>query len=88
MKNIRREPCVGWMIVSFMVLFFIIGCVSHSFQTVFFKIILLALSLWFFFIFPCLWEKSVSSPMISRTVSRLLGLGSSSVGMIVSAVGC
>ena len=51
-----------------------IGCVSHSFQNVF----SFHHSLWpchyGSLTFPCLWEISFSSQMISGTVSWLLGL--------------
>ena len=44
MTNIRREPCGWWMIVLFMVVSFVIGCVSYSFQNVsFFPIIVFGL---------------------------------------------
>ena len=80
MTNSRREPCGGWMIVLFMVVSFITGCVNHFFQSV---------SLFSFLFFsnhsfwpchygcltvPCLWEISSSSQMIRRIVSWLLGL--------------
>ena len=43
MTNIRRELYGGWMIVLFMVVSFVIGCVSYSFQNVFFSIIVFGL---------------------------------------------
>ena len=78
MTNIRREPCGGWMIVLFMVVSFVIRCVDRMCQSFFSE------CLFFhhnfrpcrneFLAFPCLWEISFSSQMISGTVSWLLGL--------------
>ena len=80
------------MIVSFMVVPFVIGCVSHSFQNVSFCIFFSFFhhSFWpcryGFSTFPCLWEIRFSGQMISGTVSWSLGLGSSSDHMITLAV--
>ena len=41
--NIRMEPCGRWLIVLFMVVSFVIGCVSYFFQNVFFSIIVFGL---------------------------------------------
>ena len=51
MTNIRREPCGRWIIVLFMVVSFVIGCVDQVCQSflsecVFFSSKFLALSLW------------------------------------------
>ena len=61
--NIRRQPYRGWMIVLFMVVSFVIGCVSHFFSEY------VCLFCHSFFTFLCLWEISFSGQMISGTVS-------------------
>ena len=53
MTSIGKDPCGGWMIVLFMVVSFVIGCVNQMCQLflsecVSFSIIVLALSLWTF----------------------------------------
>ena len=62
----------GWLCL--LLLNVSIGCVSHSFQNVSF----FSHSFWSchcrVLTFPCLWEMSFSSQMISGTVSGLLGL--------------
>ena len=88
------------MIALFMVVPFVIGCVSircvsHSFHNVsFFLFFFFHHSFWpcrcGFSTFPCLREISFSSQMISKTVGWLLGLdgtlGSSSDHIIILAV--
>ena len=65
------------MIVSFMVVFCIIGCVSHFLQNASF-FFFLSISFWpcryELLTFPCLWEISFSSQMISGIVSWSLCL--------------
>ena len=65
------------MIVLFNVVSFVIGCVSYSFQNVFFSFFF-NYSFWpchyGFLTLPCLWEISFSSQMINGTVIWLLGL--------------
>ena len=78
--NIRRGPCEWWMIVLFMVGSFVIGCVGRMCQlflsecVFFYSIIVFGLVTMDFFTFPCLWEISFSSQMISGTVDWLMGL--------------
>ena len=66
------------MIILFMVVSLLldvsIRCVSHSFQNVSFFHDSFWPSHYGFLTFPCLWEISFSSQMISGTVSWLLGL--------------
>ena len=62
------------MIVLFMVVSFVIGFVSHSFQNVSFFYHSFRPCRYGFLTFPCLWEISFSSQMISGTISWLLGL--------------
>ena len=69
------------MIILLMVVSFVIGCVNRMCQSflpecVFFFIFIVVFGLVVmnFFTFPCLWDISFSSQMISGTVSWLLGL--------------
>ena len=67
------------MIVIFMVVFFVIGCVDRMCQLFLSEFVFfLNYSFWpchcGFLIFPYLWKIRFSSQMISGTVSWLLGL--------------
>ena len=66
MANIRREPCGGWVIVLFMVVPFVIGCVDRMCQLflsecVFFQLSFLALSLWIFYLSLLVGDKFFQS---------------------------
>ena len=68
------------MIVLFMVVSFVIGCVDRICQSLLSECVFFFYNHRFwpcrygFLTFPCLWEISFSSQMISGTVSWLLGL--------------
>ena len=67
------------MIVLFMAVSFVTGCVDRMCQLflsecVYFSIIVFSFVIMDFFAFPCLWEIRFSSHMINGTVIWLLGL--------------
>ena len=81
MTNIRKEPCGGWLIVLLMVVSSVIGCVDRMCQLFLsecvFSFYFFYYSFWpchyRFLTFPCMWQISISSQMISGAVIWLLG---------------